>query len=251
MTNLDRDPTAADLAADRVSARERAEALAEPARLALARAFGYHVVVAWWSAFAGHGTTARLREPFEPVRAVRLSRAMAALAGKDRNFSREVGCRVALRITSASRTSECCLARTERRTALLHAAAARRSPHRSGDGRRRRLATARVLDPRAAAALSWRPCATHRRNAGRVRAQICCKTSRSVCAVTRSTRCGLALASDARRGACCRRPVSAVAACPTSSRCATACGAAHRASVRSRDRNRHTGCGSMRLLAGD
>lgn len=73
---------AANLVADRVLARERSESLEDPARLALARTFGYNVVVAWWNAFAGHGKIASLREPFDPVRPRRLSRAMTALAEK-------------------------------------------------------------------------------------------------------------------------------------------------------------------------
>jgi adenine-specific DNA-methyltransferase len=82
MTNPDPSSAAAGIVADRVLARERAEALDEPARLALARTFGYHVVVAWWAAFAGRGKTAVLREPFDAVSPIRLSRAMTALAEK-------------------------------------------------------------------------------------------------------------------------------------------------------------------------
>ncbi|HEY6235930.1 MAG TPA: Eco57I restriction-modification methylase domain-containing protein [Candidatus Elarobacter sp.] len=63
-------------------ARERAEALDDTDRLALARTFGYHVVVAWWNAFAGDSTMAGLRELFEPVRPIRMSRAMTVLAEK-------------------------------------------------------------------------------------------------------------------------------------------------------------------------
>lgn len=76
------------LVAQRSLARGHADELDEPARLALARAFGYRVVVAWWTAFAGPDEIAGLREPFEPVRPIRLSRAMTALADK-------IGCSLA------------------------------------------------------------------------------------------------------------------------------------------------------------
>ena len=67
--------------ADRSLARGHVADLDELTRLATARAFGYHVVVAWWDALnAGNGGIP-LREPFERCDA-ELNRGMKALAGK-------------------------------------------------------------------------------------------------------------------------------------------------------------------------
>ncbi|HZW52920.1 MAG TPA: hypothetical protein VFF00_02735, partial [Candidatus Elarobacter sp.] len=68
------------IAAGLDTARRRGEDFDEAGRLALARTFCRHVVAAWWSALTGGDQSLALREPFEPVRPVRLSEAMKALA---------------------------------------------------------------------------------------------------------------------------------------------------------------------------
>lgn len=71
------------IAVDRLHARAQVEDLDERARLALARTFGYHVVVAWWAALtAADGRASLVRDSLEPMRPVRLNRAMKGLASK-------------------------------------------------------------------------------------------------------------------------------------------------------------------------
>ena len=124
---------------------------------------------------------------FEPVR---LSRAMTALAEKIGNFSGDVGRRVCGVSRRPDVHRHVVPRASSRAWHLLHAAAAGRPPHRSGDGGRRGLvdcASARSRMRRGRFPGTSRP--AYPRNAGPVRtARSCSKTSRSASAVTRSTR---------------------------------------------------------------